>query len=83
LFSHEHGGGFYIGTAKMHEGVIAALRLDKGFGFIGEPNSPDVFFHMSDTIDLEWNEQLEGRRVCFDVVTTPKGTRARNVRAAD
>jgi cold shock CspA family protein len=66
----------------MHEGVILAVKIDKGFGFIAEQNSPDVFFHMSDTVDLDWNEQLMGLRVCFDVEMTPKGTRARNVKAA-
>lgn len=66
----------------MHEGTITSVKLDKGFGFIGEPNTPDVFFHINDCIDLEWNEQLTGQRVQFNAVSTPKGVRARNVRAA-
>jgi cold shock CspA family protein len=67
----------------MHEGTIIAVKVDKGFGFVGAPNEPDYFFHMSELIDLDWNEQLVGQRVCFDVVTTPKGMKARNVRPAD
>jgi cold shock CspA family protein len=66
----------------MHEGTITAVNVARGFGFIGEPNGPDVFFHMSDCIDLEWGEQLTELRVRFDIVSTPKGNRARNVRAA-
>ena len=67
----------------MHEGTIAIVKLDKGFGFIAELGGPDLFFHMNDVVELEWNEQLVGQRVKFDVVATPKGMRARYVQAAE
>jgi len=67
----------------MHEGTIKAIRSDRGFGFISEPSGPDYFFHMSELVDLEWNEQLQGRRVLFNVVSTPKGFKAVCVRPAE
>jgi cold shock CspA family protein len=69
--------------SSMHEGIIIAVKIDRGFGFIGERGGPDVYFHISDVVDLEWNEQLHGRRVLFDLVSTPKGFQAKYVRPAD
>ena len=66
----------------MHEGTILRVLVDRGFGFIGEPNGPDVFFNINDCIELEWTEQLVGLRVRFEIINTPKGMKARNVRAA-
>ena len=66
----------------MHEGTIKTIN-ERGFGFIQTPNQPDVFFHASALADdLEFNEQLQGRRVQFDIVQGPKGPRGSNVEAA-
>lgn len=65
----------------MHEGVILAVK-DAGYGFVGEAGEPDLFFHCNDCIDLEWGEQLVGQRVTYEITSTPKGLRARNVRPA-
>lgn len=78
FWTSEPAAVYYI----MHDGTILSVRIDKGFGFIGEPNSPDLFFHVNDCIDLEWTEHLKGQRVQFEVISTPKGMKARNVRAA-
>ena len=69
----------------MNSGTIVALVLDRHFGFIHErTGQPDIFFHASDLVDgLEYDEQLHQRRVEFDVIETPKGPRAANVRAAE
>jgi cold shock CspA family protein len=75
-----------IGTAAvfnpMYEGTIRTIVADRGYGFIVTPNQPDCFFHMSDVVDLEWGEQLTELRVRFDIIGSPKGPRAKNVRAA-
>jgi cold shock CspA family protein len=68
----------------MKEGVVKALRLDRGFGFIVAPNEPDLFFHASDVDEtLPFDEQLIERRVRFNIVGSPKGPRAVAVRPAD
>jgi cold shock CspA family protein len=67
----------------MHEGVILTVKVDRAFGFIGAPGQPDAWFHRDELADLDWNEQLTGRRVRFDILATPKGPRAKNIRAAE
>ena len=69
----------------MRNGTVINLQLERGFGFINEQiGQPNVFFHISDLEDgLEFDEQLVERRVAFDVIETPKGPRAANVRAAE
>jgi cold shock CspA family protein len=66
----------------MYEGTICSVRLDKGFGFIRAVDQPDTFFHHSDLVELEFDERLQEQRVKFDIVSTGKGPRARNVQAA-
>ena len=65
-------------------GHITTLKLDRGFGFIcpAEPG-PDCFFHFRQLVGLEFDEQLTGRRVEYDVTTHPRTGRpcATNVRA--
>lgn len=67
----------------MNTGTIKTVIVERGFGFIASGDD-SLFFHLSGlNADLEFNEQLLERRVCFNLVTTPKGPRAVNVRAAD
>ena len=72
-------------NGTMRSGTIVGLRLDKGFGFIFEKaGQPDIYFHVSNLCDgLEFDEALRERRVRFDVVDTPKGPRACNIRSAE
>lgn len=66
------------------EGTIKNIVLSRAFGFIHVPGQPDVFFHYRDLDpQLELNEQLQERRVRFEIIEGDKGPRAKNVRAAD
>lgn len=69
----------------MHEGTVLRVVIGKGFGFISVAGQAgDAFFHHADLRDgLEFGESLLERRVKFDVVSGPKGLRARNISAAD
>jgi len=70
------------------EGTVVRLFSDKKFGFIQDANGKDYFFHASDVNgffddlveDLQSGEKI---RVTFDVVQSPKGTRAGNVTRVD
>jgi CspA family cold shock protein len=63
----------------MAEGTIKRLT-DKGFGFINTGGDKDLFFHMSDLEDVQFEELREGQRVSFNEGRGPKGPRAENVR---
>ena len=69
----------------MHSGTVVSLQLDRGYGFIFQAvGAPDIFFHAKDLADgLAFDEQLKERRVEFDIIGTPKGDRATNVRPAE
>ena len=63
------------------KGVVKSLNLDRGFGFI-EAEGGDLFFHVSDLAPaLEFDAQLEHRRVVFDRQEGPKGLKAVNIQA--
>ena len=66
----------------MYSGTICSVRSDRGFGFISSTGQPDVFFHVSDLVGLEFDDTLKERRVEFGIVDSPKGPRAANVRPA-
>lgn len=67
----------------MNEGTVCFLKLESGFGFIRTPRrAKDTFFHMKELIGLDFDETLIEQRVVFDIVETPKGPQAVNIRAA-
>jgi CspA family cold shock protein len=61
------------------QGQIKRLN-EKKFGFIApEDGGKDLFFHVNDLVDVEFNQLREGDAVSFDVKDTPKGPAAVNV----
>ncbi len=63
----------------MAEGTVKWFSEQKGYGFIGQEDGPDVFVHHSD-INMEGFKNLaEGDRVSFEVGEGPKGPAAKNV----
>lgn len=67
----------------MQRGVVVSVFLDRGYGFI-EPceRGADMWFHCSVLADLDFDEQLQGRRVEYEVTVHRHRPRAVNVRAA-
>jgi CspA family cold shock protein len=65
----------------MAEGTIKRLT-DRGFGFIETGDSKDMFFHMSNLEDVQWDDLREGQKVSFELGEGPKGPRAERVRLA-
>jgi cold shock CspA family protein len=79
-----HAPGRLLELITMFEGFVCSVKLDRNFGFIAMPDSPDIFFHMQDLTDgLEFDETLLQRRVKFDLKTSGKGPRAFDIRPAD
>jgi CspA family cold shock protein len=63
----------------MSEGTIKRLT-DKGFGFIDNGTSQDMFFHSSSVEGISFEELREGQSVSYVEGQGPKGPRAEQVR---
>jgi CspA family cold shock protein len=66
----------------MAEGTIKKLT-DKGFGFIDTGKGEDMFFHMSNVVDVSYDDLREGQKVTFTLGEGPKGPRAEEVKPVD
>ena len=68
------------GSTTVANGTVKWFNADKGFGFISQPEGPDVFVHFS-AIQMSGYRSLEEEQtVEFDVQQGPKGLQAANVR---
>ena len=66
------------GTVK--QGTVKWYNADKGYGFIGQDDGPDVFLHYSAIDSTEYSSVDEGDRVEFEVSQGQKGPQADGVR---
>ena len=62
------------------EGVVKWFSNEKGYGFIAQPDSEDVFVHFSAIQSDGYKSLTEGQKVEFDITEGPKGKQAANVR---
>ena len=51
----------------MPKGKIKRLVSDRGFGFIGQADGSDLFFHSSELQGLDFASLREGQEVEFEV----------------
>ena len=66
-------------VSGQEEGTIVGLT-DKGFGFIRrEGQDKDLFFHMNELKNVQFDELRQGDKVTFEVGEGPKGPIAVNV----
>lgn len=64
----------------MQKGKIARV-MDKGFGFIAyEGSDKDLFFHMNELVDTNFDDLKEGDEVEFEIGEGPKGPNAVQVK---
>ena len=62
-------------------GTVKWFSRTKGYGFISQPNGPDVFVHFSAIEGDGFRNLEEGQQVEFAVEQGPKGLQAANVKA--
>jgi CspA family cold shock protein len=63
----------------MQKGKIARL-MDKGFGFVSvEGQEKDLFFHMNELTNANFDQLQEGDMLEFEIVDGPKGPNAANI----
>ena len=64
----------------MQKGKIARV-MDKGFGFITyEGSDKDLFFHMNELVDTNFDDLRDGDEVEFEIAEGPKGPNATQVK---
>jgi cold shock protein len=64
-------------------GTIKKLVSDRGFGFITGEDGKDYFFHRDGlAASLDFDRLMGGEKVQFDIESSPKGARAKNVQPA-
>jgi len=61
-------------------GTVKWFNAEKGYGFISQPDAPDVFVHFSAIQTSGYRSLDEGQQVEFEVVQGQKGLQATNVR---
>jgi len=66
-------------AVHMETGRIKKVMKDRGFGFISTNEGKEVFFHRSECRQVEFDALEQGQEVTFDLMTDPKGPRARNL----
>lgn len=65
--------------AERIVGVVKWFNTTKGYGFLQQPNGPDVFVHYSAIQEQGFRNLEEGQRVEFSIVEGPKGLQAAEV----
>lgn len=61
-------------------GNVKWFNNEKGYGFIDNAANEDIFVHYSAIKQDGYKTLSEGERVEFDLIETPKGLQAINVR---
>ena len=64
----------------MMTGRVKWFNNDKGYGFLEVEGKDDIFVHYSAIKQDGYKTLSEGQRVEFDLIETPKGLQAVNVR---
>jgi len=64
----------------MLEGKVKWFNEKKGYGFLEQDGGKDVFVHFSAIQEEGFKSLVEGEKVSFETVESPKGLSAVNVK---
>ena len=65
----------------MAEGTVKWFSDQKGYGFIEQDDGQDLFVHHTAINGSGFKSLSEGQRVQFEIETSPRGPKAKNVEA--
>lgn len=71
------------GLGVFASGEVSQVSRDRGFGFIAADDGRSFFFDAQELMGLDFDSLTRGLRVEFEEAESPRGPRARDVRAAD
>lgn len=63
----------------METGTVKWFSDTKGFGFIEQPNGPDIFAHFSEIQTEGFKSLQEGEQVTFEKVESDRGFLAKKI----
>jgi len=66
-------------VSAMAEGNVKWFSGQKGYGFIQQDDGQDVFVHHTDINGSGFKSLEEGQRVRFQIETSPRGPKAKDV----
>jgi len=66
----------------MASGKVKWFDNRLGFGFIAQESGQDVFVHHTSIVGKGYKTLREGERVNFELMTSEKGPKAKNVQRA-
>ena len=61
------------------EGTVKSFNHKRGYGFI-DHNGQDVFFHYTDLVMEGYRKVRPNKKVTFDIIESPGGLRATNIK---
>ena len=64
----------------MPSGIVKWFSKNKGYGFIEAEDKRDIFVHFSSIKGKGYRVLEEGEEVTFDLIESPKGPQAANVK---
>lgn len=65
--------------AERSRGTVKWFNAEKGYGFISQPNSEDLFVHYSEIQGTGYRSLEEGATVEFEITQGKKGKQASSV----
>lgn len=65
----------------MATGTVKWFNEKKGYGFIQQDEGGDLFVHYTAVVGTGFKTLMEGQRVQFEIESTDKGPKAKNVQA--
>lgn len=66
-------------STKTNTGTVKWFNAEKGFGFIQQEKSPDVFVHYSNISSTGFKSLTDGQKVQFNVTQGKKGPQAEDL----